>query len=355
MTDLRFASHFPFSAEARAYVREQKLQLDAAALADGEARIKEGLTSGALKLVQADIETAQRQQIMAYAASRFILSAWANRWAHRRMAVAESKRAHDYLQGSADIRAGYLLKLAGAFGMELVQTLGTGDSSEKTYSLPFWQYLPNAPRDVHYKLANMPLAAGRVTVSAHQAMRMTEEAVRHRLEEPMAAMAEMPPELKPIIERLSALIPKESVAASKIEQKDFPPCIQKLLSDLARSINVPHLGRLALAVYLIRAGLDDEKICAIYSSAPDYDADTTRYQVEYTRKKAYSMPSCTTMDSWGVCVAQCRCFSPLKFKQEVHGKYAQASLSQTAHGEGAEDAPKPAAIVDPHAEKRVSE
>ncbi|VVC02034.1 DNA primase large subunit PriL [uncultured archaeon] len=344
MADLRFASHFPFAQEAKTYVREQKLALDAAALADGEARIREGLSTGALKLVAADLETAQTRQITAYAASRFILAAWGNRWALRRMAVAESKRAHEYLQGAADTRAGYLLTLAKEFGMELT----AAEKAAQTYALPFWQYLPNAPRDVHYKLANMPLAAGQVSVSAHQAMRLVEEAARHRLEEPTAAMSEVPDEIKPIIARLDALIPKESIAISKIEQTDFPPCIQKLLSDLSHSVNVPHLGRLALAIYLIKAGLDDEKICALFSRAPAYDADTTKYQVQYTRKKAYSMPSCTTMDSWGVCIAQCRCFNPLKFKQAVHGANARASMSQTAgEGHGVE-AQKPAAIIDPN-------
>ena len=130
--------------------------------------------------------------------------------------------------------------------------------------------------------------------------------------------------------------------------------MKKLIDDLRGSINVPHLGRVALAVYLIKAGLSDEHIGQLFSSAPDYNADTTKYQVAYTRQKAYSMPSCSTMDSWGVCVANCRCFNPTKFKQAIHGRYAKESMSQTAHGEqgdsGAEVV-KPTAIVDPHAEK----
>jgi hypothetical protein len=27
------------------------------------------------------------------------------------------------------------------------------------------------------------------------------------------------------------------------------------------------------------------------------------------------------MDSYGICVAECRCGSPLNFRQEIHGRY----------------------------------
>ncbi|VVB56670.1 Eukaryotic and archaeal DNA primase, large subunit [uncultured archaeon] len=358
MADLRFCAHFPFSGEARSWAREQKLQLDAAALASGEARLRAALSSGELKLEATSLDSEHKQAILSYAASRLILAAWGNRWAERRMAVAESKRAHDYLRTSEDGRAQYAEKLAASLGLDfspapvLAADSASNSSSEPAFSIPFWQYLRFCPRDVHYKLVNAKLDKGLVRVSAHQRLRILEEAVRRRLEEPLPPMPDPPDEYKPVIARLTDLLPRENLAPIKIDTKDFPPCINKLITDLRASINVPHLGRVALAVYLIKAGLPDEQICALFASAPDYNADTTRYQVEYARKKGYSMASCSTMDSWGLCIAVCRCGSPVFYREEKHGRNARESMKHTVHGMA--PAEKGEEISDPHAEKKSS-
>ena len=87
MADLRFCAHFPFSDEARAWVREQKLQLDVTALTDAESRLRKAFTSGELKMEAGALDSENRLQVMSYAASRLILAAWGNRWAARRMNV----------------------------------------------------------------------------------------------------------------------------------------------------------------------------------------------------------------------------------------------------------------------------
>ena len=339
MADLRFCAHFPFSDEARAWVREQKLQLDAQALADAEGRLRKAFTSGELRMEAGALDSEHRLQVLSYAASRMILAAWGNRWAARRMAVAESKRAHEYLKSAEDKRAEYADKLASSMGLAFKpapasDALGD-DRTEAAYLIAFWDYLRYAPKDVHYKLVNGKLEKGCVRVSDHQRLRIIEEAVRKRLEEPIPPLKEPGDEVKRIITRLETLLPRENLAVTKIEMKDFPPCMKKLIDDLRGSINVPHLGRVALAVYLIKAGLSDEQIAQVFSGAPDYNAETTMYQIKYARQKGYSVPSCTTMDSWGVCIATCRCGSPVYYREEKHGKAAAASLGlRTPHMSG---------------------
>ncbi len=336
MADLRFCAHFPFSDEARAWVREQKLQLDVTALTDAESRLRKAFTSGELKMEAGALDSENRLQVMSYAASRLILAAWGNRWAARRMAVAESKRAHEYLKSSEDKRAAYADKLAKSLGLafksaDASEALGD-EKSESAYLIAFWDYLRFAPKDVHYKLVNGKLEKGWVRISDHQRLRIIEEAVRKRLEEPIPPLKEPDAEVKRIITRLETLLPRENLAVTKIEMKDFPPCMKKLIDDLRGSINVPHLGRVALAVYLIKAGLSDEQIAQVFSSAPDYNAETTMYQIKYARGKGYSVPSCATMDTWGICIATCRCGSPVYYREAKHGKAAAASLGlRTPH------------------------
>ena len=109
---------------------------------------------------------------------------------------------------------------------------------------------------------------------------------------------------------MGALIPKLEAAVIKVGQENYPPCIKKLIEDLALNVNVPHTGRVALAIYLVNAGVPDDKIVDLFRHAPDFSEKTTSYQVEYIRQRKYSMPSCSTMDSYGICIADCRCGTP---------------------------------------------
>ena len=157
-------------------MREQKLQLDATALAAGEERLRKAFKSGELPVEAVSLDSEHGQQVSSYAASRLILAAWGNQWAARRMAVAESKRAHEYLKTQEDKRANYAQKLADSLGLPFkpapLDAAQGDEKNEAVYLLPFWHYLRFAPRDVHYKLVNMKLEKGQVRVSDHQRLRI---------------------------------------------------------------------------------------------------------------------------------------------------------------------------------------
>ncbi len=328
MADLKFCAHYPFSEEARDYVRSGGLTLRPELLERGEARLKTALFSGELKLLGTNLEAELKDEVSAYAAARVILSQWKNRYAAGRMAVAEAKRANAYLHSTEDRRAGYAEKLAKSMELDFQSTSSDSDEKESSFTLPFWQYLLFSPRSVDYKLSNRPLLSGRVTLTDHQRIRIIEEAIRKRLDgAPLPkAPSGLEAELKASIQRLEVHLPRENLIPTTIAQTDFPPCIKKLIDDLRASINVPHTGRLALAIYLIKAGLTDEQICQLFTTAPDYNAETTRYQVSYIRKKNYSMQSCATMDTYGLCIADCRCHNPANYREARHGKFAKESM-----------------------------
>jgi len=336
MPDLKFCAHYPFSSEARSYAKEEGIRLDANSINGGKERLRQGLQDGRLKLIATELEVDLQNHISYYAASRAILAAWANNYAKRRMAVAESKAASDYLKSSPDRAAEYPQKLATSLGISFFPAKQEEGGEEKgKFLIPFWQYLAYAPQDIHFKLSNMELSQGFVKISQAQKVRIIEEAVRKRLEEaPLPKIKEVPKEISQAISGLAQYIPKENLQPLKIDAKDFPPCIKKMLDDMFNSINVPHSGRVALAIYLIRAGLDDDKINSIFANAPDYSAETSLYQISFIRKKGYLMPSCKTMDTYGLCMAECRCNNPVNFRSEVHGKFARQTMVGEKKGDG---------------------
>jgi DNA primase large subunit len=78
---------------------------------------------------------------------------------------------------------------------------------------------------------------------------------------------------------------------------------------MAAGEHVVHSARWSLAVFLIHAGVPFEKMMEIFASSSDYNERTTRYQLQYVKDKNYSMPSCNTMESNGIALAECPCLS----------------------------------------------
>jgi len=312
MDDLPFCSRYPFTLQAKEAAARLGLEATSSILEKAEARVKGALLEGKIKKT-AELPSAQEEELAAYAAARMIVSAAGNRYLINRYAVAEAKRAGDYLSSDASSRPGYVDAVAREFGIDF-EKQGSG------FLVPFHQYLAFTPRSIDYKLSNRELAAGKVKVKPHERVRMLEEAIRKRIESSLPIKADFSQEVKAAGKRMLLLLPKIEAQAARIGQENYPPCIRKLIEDLQLNINVPHTGRVALAIYLVNAGVPTEQIVGVFKGAPDFSDKTTRYQVEHIRKHKYSMPSCATMDSYGICIAECGCGSPLNFRDVVHGK-----------------------------------
>ncbi|MEM4348734.1 MAG: hypothetical protein QXN37_04160 [Candidatus Anstonellaceae archaeon] len=308
MADLSFCARYPFTKEAKEYVSLAKLQLSSMIIEKAEKRVQEALETGKIKKV-AQLPEAQEEELVVYAASRMIVAAASNRYIASRYCVAEAKRASEYLR--ADTKEN-VQKVAEELDLEF-ETIGGG------IRIPFWQYLSFSPRSYDYKLSNRRLKGGWVWVNANEQIRILEEAIRKRMELTLPAKPQVGMQVKEAAARILKIMPKLEMASTKIGQENYPPCIRKLIEDLAMNINVPHTGRVALAIYLTHAGLSVEKIVDLFRHAPDFSEKITRYQVEYIRSKKYSMPSCSTMDGYGLCIADCRCGNPILYKDSVHG------------------------------------
>ena len=198
-----------------------------------------------------------------------------------------------------------------------------GNTNEKqgnSYRVALAKYLEYTPRSMDYKLTNREVAKGKVKVTRHERIRMLEEAVKKSIEKSLPIRADFQKEVKEAGKRALTLLPKLELATLKVGQENYPPCIKRLIEDLAMNVNVPHTARVALAIYLVNAGAPIERIVDYFRAAPDFSEKTTRYQVEHIKKKKYRMASCSTMDSYGICIAECRCNTPLRFRDSVHGE-----------------------------------
>lgn len=315
--DSEFFAKYPFLPQSKDYVVSKGLELTPDFVEAGFKRAKDAIVDGKISQFARGVSVAYDREIAAYSACRMMVSKLDSSYFSNRLAIAESKRASANLEREKDSD---VILVAQSLGIE-------ARPDGQAFQVGMADYLRYTPRDVHYKLVNTELFKGMVkNLTKEKLVRIIEEAVKKRVMAGLGAKGEYPQLVQEYAKKLSESLPKMEQANLNISSENYPPCIKALLARLAISENLPHTARVALAIYLVRAGLDNDKITKLFSTAPDFNEGTTKYQVEYIRKKEYSMPSCATMDSWGICVATCRCFNPLKFNPRIHGRYAEASM-----------------------------
>ncbi len=301
--DLSFNARYPFSKSAREYAENAGLELDFGLVEKGKRRAEDAVLRKRIPSI-ADSSFDLESEIASYAIARMIVSQIGMGQAIESYAIAEAKRASSYLKSEGDES---LKALAKDFGVD----------SEN--AIPVLKYLSYSPRESPYKLVNMKLADGKVSVSKGQLIRVLEEAIRLRISGSLPLKIErVPPEIKKAAEDIRSQMPKPEVKI--VVSGDRPPCVQHLLEKLARGENLPHAARWTLTIYLLKAGMKEGEIVKLFSTSPDYSESITRYQVGYILKKGYSMPSCRLIDSHGLCVYKCGIRSPLSYRGTKTGR-----------------------------------
>ncbi|MBI2079956.1 hypothetical protein HYT84_04260 [Candidatus Micrarchaeota archaeon] len=300
MEEIDFAVKYPFTSQAKKLLEE--VQLTDSIILKGIERIKASLESRRRQSI-AIHKDEKLEEIASFAAARMALGYLRNRYITNKFAVAESKTVSSNLASETEDEFQLLSK-------ELnIQSTNQG-------WLPIPLYLKNSPRSIDYKLINRNIKNGLVAVNRRELSRLMEEAVRKHIEStPM--VKSIPDSMKNALEDLIKQIPRfEPQTTMSFKQGANPPCIEKLLDSLKKHENLNHQARWGLAVYLVNKGVTIENLISLYSNLPDFSEKITQYQLEHIKKKNYTMPSCATMLTYGLCCADCKIGNPLNWKNK---------------------------------------
>lgn len=309
--ELAFCSRYPFTEEAKKLMSSEKIADEFRLVELAKGRVISAIRDGVVPAVNIEVDDSQMiMQVASYAVSRMIVSLLGSRYYINRYSIAEAKRAGAYMERDEDEN---VLRVANELG---VHCEINGD-----YLVRFWEYLLYAPKSVDYKLVNRKLAGGVVKLRRSEFIRLVEEAVKMKMERELPLKVEnAPASIKKAAEEVRASIPKEPVQAAIVRRGDFPPCISKLLEDLKTVENLGHTARWSLAVYLLNSGMKVDEVVRVFSTSPDFDERVTRYQVEHAARRGYRVPSCASMDSNGLCVANCGVKNPLQYRRGGVGR-----------------------------------
>ncbi|HZY93916.1 MAG TPA: DNA primase large subunit PriL [Candidatus Bathyarchaeia archaeon] len=307
---------YPFSNEAAYYIRALGISVDEIAapefgpvLERAEQRLEEALSKGR---VSADIEN-ENAEILSFPLSSLILSLTGEDRAQRRFALAEAKRAYELLRQEPPEKLEHIATTS--FAWNIKRTDLRLDQRLYDFGIGVTDYLRNSVhlKEPRWKLTNRVLDHGTVYLTREEAARLMEEEVRTRiLERSRKAPGQIPKLLLPRVEKIRGLIVKWLGVPLRYElpkvpvPEAMPPCVQHVIDNLAEGKNVQHMGRFALASFLLNIGTADEDVVRLFKPATDFSERMTRYQVEHIAgkrggKTKYTCPMCTTLKTHGVC------------------------------------------------------
>ncbi len=85
---------------------------------------------------------------------------------------------------------------------------------------------------------------------------------------------------------------QKAVVLTDAHPDDWPPCLASAIQELSDGVNVNHVGRVFLAAMATTMGWTIESTQALFANAPDYDADTTLYQLKSIFDRGYTPHGC---------------------------------------------------------------
>ena len=189
------------------------------------------------------------------------------------------------------------------------------------YWIPMVDFIELSPKisGKYWRLVNRPVKEGWVCLDAGagesgrgRASRLIKERIRESLrescEERMARMDdEFAAKFADPVDRIVGLLServKEEMPMTAAIRDDWPPCFESAVSELNQGVNVNRTGRVFLAAFSRSIGLQQEQACNFFANAPDYNPDTTTYQVGQIYEREYTPHGCSALKTNARCPVQ---------------------------------------------------
>lgn len=300
-------SEYPFTEEAAEHVRRSGFALEGLLEKPYFQPVRkramervQGAISGDIPDRRANTEPQLLSELLSYPLARVIVSCLGDDLLIRRYALAEAKLAHSRMQRDKDD----ILALAADLGFD--------PRGSEPWKLHFSEYIRSAHRmrSPKWKLVNRDLKDGYLTVTKEELTRLMEEKVRDRvlkglpLELGEGICNKLEEYIKPVRTDLESLKARNRVDLGKVTESAFPPCIKRMLDQVAANANLAHSARFALTSFLLQINMSPDQVIGLFNTSPDFDQERTRYQVEHIAGSSgtkYKPPSCATMATYGNC------------------------------------------------------
>jgi DNA primase large subunit len=226
-------------------------------------------------------------------------------------------------------------------------------STTTIFEIPMTDFIEISPRitGAYWTIVNRPISGGWVTMcpasgenSRQRLARLLKERIREvlvaRCKENMEKMddefaAKFADPVGKMVAELQ-LHKSQEIQVTAANKGDWPPCMNSVISDLGSGENVNHAGRRFLANMCRALGISVEEAASFFVNAPDFNAETTRYQLTHLYEGEYTPEKCNTLKLHARCpVSQGTVSDSLcRFEWMTHPlKYVRAQQRRRARDE----------------------
>ena len=314
MNELSTLSKYPFLNASKKYVTENNLSVDELlndplyerARTRGVERLDKAFKNRDVGDSSLVTDTDFIMELLSYPISRMIAVCIDDVYFKRRYALGEAIHVYKNLINEP---TSYLVDIVKEFNLNVEYF-----SDTNRLSIYFVDYLRNAPtRYKEWKMINREMEKGYIRISHKDLARIIQEALRNRINEELDSKACDKTIYKVFssdITRIQNMVMMhrnsiKTASIGKLDNKKLPPCIRNILSAVQAGENVPHMGRFALVSFLHSLKLSNKEILDLFSTAPDFEEERTRYQVEHitgsSSSTSYKPPGCDKMRTYGIC------------------------------------------------------
>ena len=314
MAELSLLSKYPFLNASKEYIKNNNLSIEELlddplyerARLTGVERLDNAFNNRDVGDRSLVTESDLIMELLSYPIARMIAVCIEDIYFKRRYALGEAIHAYRNLINESTI---FLINIANEFNMNVKLSEDTNK-----ISIYFVDYLHHAPtRYKEWKMINRDMKNGYIQISHKELARIIQEALRARINNELdkricskAVHETFSSDIKRI--QNTVMVHRKNIEAApigKLDNKKLPPCMKNIIAAIQAGENVPHMGRFALVSFLHSLKLSNNDILKIFSSAPDYEEEKTRYQVEhitgYSSSTAYTPPGCEKMRTYGIC------------------------------------------------------
>lgn len=313
MPELPTLARYPFLADTRQYIKDHgpaisnllhDLLYERARLTSIE-RLDHALADSDVGDRSLATEADCIMEILSYPLARMVTVCINDPYFQRRYALGEAYHTYKYLLTEP---TSFLSAVAKELGLSVRYT------PETQLRLFFKDYLRFAPTTYkEWKMVNREVADGYVVLSHKDLSRVVQETLRARINTELAGRPcdeDVSHIFADDIRRLQTILQQrqrrqDAVPVGKLHPEHLPPCMTDLLAATQAGENVPHMGRFALVAFLNSLKLGPVDILKLFSTAPDFEEEKSRYQIDHitgaTSSTSYKCPGCDKMRTYGIC------------------------------------------------------
>jgi DNA primase large subunit len=176
-------------------------------------------------------------------------------------------------------------------------------------------YLPNSPE---YRLINIEMKEGQVLLTKDAMAKVISSYIYSSILQTKTDKLKLPKMFSFFAEEIKKKYKKEEIPEDlgPVETKHFPPCMKHIGAELLDpDILVSHQPRFVMATFFTNINMDLDKGVDFFRLQSNFNEAKTRYSLEHAYGKRgggtkYSVPSCSKMESYGLCYRDKTCLWP---------------------------------------------